>query len=263
MEYNQSTVNYWKAFVLPYTFALEELKTKFEIMNREAQFLEDYNPFEHIKTRLKQPESIIKKLERKNLLPTVENAQTHLQDIIGIRITCCFVEDIYHLKNVIQKREDMEIIEVKDYIANPKKNGYKSLHMIIKYPLSLNSGTKEVFAEIQLRTLAMDFWASLEHKLYYKYEGKIPEYLKDELHDAAMKAEDLDNKMATIRQDIDDIEACSNQLCYHYKKRFSPMRTFFAIYEKFYFISSLSCEPLQFSNHPLLFQLHTVLFSEE
>ncbi len=81
--------------------------------------------------------------------------------------------------------------------------------MIIKYPLSLNSGTKEVFAEIQLRTLAMDFWASLEHKLYYKYEGKIPEYLKDELHDAAMKAEDLDNKMATIRQDIDDIEACS------------------------------------------------------
>ncbi|MGQ0517489.1 GTP pyrophosphokinase, partial [Bacillus sp. D-CC] len=92
-------VNYWKAFVLPYTFALEELKTKFEIMNREAQFLEDYNPFEHIKTRLKQPESIIKKLERKNLLPTVENAQTHLQDIIGIRITCCFVEDIYHLND--------------------------------------------------------------------------------------------------------------------------------------------------------------------
>ena len=212
MEYNQSTVNYWKAFVLPYTFALEELKTKFEIMNREAQFLEDYNPFEHIKTRLKQPESIIKKLERKNLLPTVENAQTHLQDIIGIRITCCFVEDIYHLKEVIQKREDMEIIEVKDYIANPNQNGYKSLHMIIKYPLSLNSGTKEVFAEIQLRTLAMDFWASLEHKLYYKYEGKIPEYLKDELHDAAMKAEDLDNKMATIRQDIDDIEACSDQI---------------------------------------------------
>ena len=112
----------------------------------------------------------------------------------------------------------MEIIEVKDYIANPKQNGYKSLHMIIKYPLSLNSGTKEVFAEIQLRTLAMDFWASLEHKLYYKYEGKIPEYLKDELHDAAMKAEDLDNKMATIRQDIDDIGHAQIKLCYHYKK---------------------------------------------
>lgn len=157
MEYNQSTVNYWKAFVLPYTFALEELKTKFEIMNREAQFLEDYNPFEHIKTRLKQPESIIRKLERKNLSPTVENAQTQLQDIIGIRITCCFVEDIYHLKEVIENRGDMEIVEVKDYIANPKGNGYKSLHMIIKYPLSLNSGTKDVFAEIQLRTLAMDF----------------------------------------------------------------------------------------------------------
>ena len=105
----------------------------------------------------------------------------------------------------------------KDYIANPKRNGYK-VYMIIKYPLSLNSGTKDVFAEIQLRTLAMDFWASLEHKLYYKYEGKIPEYLKDELHDAAMKAEDLDNKMATIRQDIDDIEACSNQIMLHYKK---------------------------------------------
>lgn len=106
----------------------------------------------------------------------------------------------------------MEIVEVKDYIANPKQNGYKSLHMIIKYPLALNSGTKDVFAEIQLRTLAMDFWASLEHKLYYKYEGNIPDYLKSELHDAAIKAEELDNKMATIRQDIDEIEACSQQI---------------------------------------------------
>ncbi|WP_440602554.1 GTP pyrophosphokinase [Bacillus sp. GB_SG_008] len=212
MEYNQTTVDYWKAFVLPYTFALEELKTKFEIMNREAQFLEDYNPFEHIKTRLKQPKSIIKKLERKNLGPTVENAQHHLFDIIGIRITCCFVEDIYYLKNLIEKRTDMEIIEVKDYIAMPKPNGYKSLHMIIKYPLVLNSGTQDVFAEIQLRTLAMDFWASLEHKMYYKYEGNIPEYLKQELHDAAMKAEELDNKMASIRQDIDDIESCSERI---------------------------------------------------
>ncbi|MEI4829362.1 GTP pyrophosphokinase family protein [Bacillus sp. FJAT-53711] len=212
MEFNQTTVDYWKAFVLPYTFALEELKTKFEIMNREAQFLEDYNPFEHIKTRLKQPKSIIKKLERKNLVPTVENAQQHLFDIIGIRITCCFVEDIYYLKNLIEKRTDMEIIEVKDYIATPKPNGYKSLHMIIKYPLVLNSGTQNVFAEIQLRTLAMDFWASLEHKMYYKYEGNIPEYLKQELHDAAMKAEELDNKMASIRQDIDEIESCSERI---------------------------------------------------
>ena len=212
MEFNQTTVDYWKAFVLPYTFALEELKTKFEIMNREAQFLEDYNPFEHIKTRLKQPKSIIKKLERKNLVPTVENAQQHLFDIIGIRITCCFVEDIYYLKNLIEKRTDMEIIEVKDYIATPKPNGYKSLHMIIKYPLVLNAGTQDVFAEIQLRTLAMDFWASLEHKMYYKYEGNIPEYLKQELHDAAMKAEELDNKMASIRQDIDEIESCSERI---------------------------------------------------
>ncbi|MCM3735559.1 GTP pyrophosphokinase family protein [Bacillus cytotoxicus] len=212
MNYNQTTVNYWKAFVLPYTFALEELKIKFEIMNREAQFLEDYNPFEHIKTRLKQPKSIIKKLERKSLIPTVENAQRHLFDIIGIRITCCFVEDIYYLKKLIEKRTDMEIIEVKDYIKSPKPNGYKSLHMIIKYPLALNSGTQDVFAEIQLRTLAMDFWASLEHKMYYKYEGNIPEYLKNELHDAAMKAEELDNKMASIRQDIDEIEACSERI---------------------------------------------------
>ncbi|MGF9963249.1 GTP pyrophosphokinase [Bacillus rhizoplanae] len=212
MEFNQTTVDYWKAFVLPYTFALEELKTKFEIMNREAQFLEDYNPFEHIKTRLKQPKSIIKKLERKNLAPTVENAQHQLFDIIGIRITCCFVEDIYYLKNLIEKRTDMEIVEVKDYIEKPKPNGYKSLHMIIKYPLVLNSGTQDVFAEIQLRTLAMDFWASLEHKMYYKYEGNIPEYLKQELHDAAMKAEELDNKMASIRQDIDEIESCSERI---------------------------------------------------
>ena len=127
----------------------------------------------------------------------------------------------------------MEIIEVKDYIANPKQNGYKSLHMIIKYPLSLNSGTKEVFAEIQLRTLAMDFWASLEHKLYYKYEGKIPEYLKDELHDAAMKAEDLDNKMATIRQDIDDIEHAQIKLCYHYKKVLANENLFALFTESF------------------------------
>ena len=238
-------------------------------MNREAQFLEDYNPFEHIKTRLKQPESIIKKLERKSLLPTVENAQTHLQDIIGIRITCCFVEDIYHLKEVIQKREDMEVIEVKDYIANPKQK-YKSLHMIIKYPLSLNSGTKDVFAEIQLRTLAMDFWASLEHKLYYKYEGKIPEYLKDELHDADKLLKILIIKWLQSVKILMILRHAQIKLCYHYKKVLANENLFSTILGSTtptlikvsrYF--SLLFEPLQSSIYPLLFQGHTVLSFEE
>ena len=125
----------------------------------------------------------------------------------------------------------MEVIEVKDYIANPKRNGYKSLHMIIKYPLSLNSGTKDVFAEIQLRTLAMDFWASLEHKLYYKYEGKIPEYLKDELHDAAMKAEDLDNKMAQSVKILMILRHAQIKLCYHYKKVLANENLFLPFWE--------------------------------
>ena len=163
----------------------------------------------------------------------------------------------------------MEVIEVKDYIANPKRNGYKSLHMIIKYPLSLNSGTKDVFAEIQLRTLAMDFWASLEHKLYYKYEGKIPEYLKDELHDATMKAEDRIIKWPQFVKILMILRHVQIKLCYHYKKVLANENLFISFWKydstliKVSRYFSLLFEPLQSSIYPLLFQGHTVLSFEE
>ncbi|PLR82183.1 GTP pyrophosphokinase [Bacillus canaveralius] len=201
-----NTENEWNSFLLPYTFAMAELKTKISIMNQEANLLKYYNPIEHINIRLKELESILNKLERKNLEPTLENAEKYLHDIIGIRITCCFEEDIYYMANLLKKRADLKVVELKDYIKNPKPNGYKSLHVIVKIPLVLSTRQKDIFAEIQLRTLAMDFWASLEHKLYYKHEGNIPDYLKHDLYEAAQAAATLDKRMNIIRKEINNIQ---------------------------------------------------------
>jgi len=193
----------WKNNLIVYRFALEEVNTKLKILNEEFQFIHNHNPIEHIKSRIKDPRGIMVKLSRKGLDITVENAKEHIHDIAGVRITCSFISDIYDIYEMLKKQSDIKIVEVKDYIENPKPNGYKSLHLIVKIPVFLSNGMEEVFVEVQIRTIAMDFWASLEHKIYYKFDKGIPNHLLAELKEAADAAHELDIKMKKIKDRVD------------------------------------------------------------
>lgn len=197
----------WKDVFLPYKFAMDQLSTTIAHINEEALHGHDYNPIEHIKTRLKTPESIITKLQRKGFPVEVASAGEHLYDIVGVRIICSFLSDIDDLYELLRKRQDMRIMEVRDYIRNPKPNGYRSLHLIVEVPVILSRGTKHVYAEIQLRTLGMDFWASLEHKIFYKYNKDIPDRLKQELLEAANLTVQLDAKMKAISDEIGHLDS--------------------------------------------------------
>lgn len=189
-------------FMMAYKFALDEMATKVRILKEEFQILHEYNPIEHVNTRLKSPESILKKISKRNLPYTLDAIKENLMDIAGIRIICSFVSDIYRLKEMFERQSDLEVVEVKDYIAEPKSNGYQSLHMILKVPVFLSDREEHVCVELQIRTIAMDFWASLEHKIYYKYNKQIPERLTDELKEAAIAATQLDYKMENLNQEI-------------------------------------------------------------
>lgn len=188
--------------MLLYKFALDEITTKVNILQEEFQLIHEYNPIEHVNTRVKSPESILKKVHKKNLPFTIQSIQEHIHDIAGIRIICSFGSDIYRIADMILSQEDIEVIEVKDYIEHPKPNGYQSLHIIMKIPVFMTYGEEHVFVEMQIRTIAMDFWASLEHKIYYKYNKKVPSYLTDELREAAKAAAHLDRKMEKINNEI-------------------------------------------------------------
>lgn len=198
-----SEINEWKNNLIIYRFALEEINTKLKILNEEFQFIHNHNPIEHIKSRIKDPRGIMIKLQRKGLDITVDNAKKHIHDIAGVRITCSFISDIYDIYQLLEKQDDITVIKVKDYIKNPKPNGYKSLHLIIRTPVYLSTGMEEVFVEIQIRTIAMDFWASLEHKIYYKFDKGVPTHLLDELKEAADAAHELDIKMKKIKDRVD------------------------------------------------------------
>ncbi|WP_338451159.1 GTP pyrophosphokinase family protein [Niallia oryzisoli] len=202
-EILQSNLLEWKEHLFVYKFALEEINTKLKILNEEYQYIHNHNPIEHMKSRIKSPASIAKKLQRKGLEITVGNAIEQIHDIAGVRITCSFISDIYTMFDAICRQDDIEVIRVKDYIKKPKANGYKSLHLIVKIPVFLSNDVKKVKVEIQIRTIAMDFWASLEHKIYYKFEKEIPEELQLELKKAADAAHFLDEKMKKIRDDVD------------------------------------------------------------
>lgn len=188
--------------MLLYKFALDEISTKVSILQEEFQLIHEYNPIEHVNTRVKSPKSIFKKLHKRNLPLSLQSIQENIHDIAGIRIICSFVSDIYRISNMIQSQEDIEVIEIKDYIENPKPNGYQSLHIIMKIPVFMTYGEEHVFVEMQIRTIAMDFWASLEHKIYYKYNKKVPTRLTDELKQAAHAAAHLDRKMEKLNKEI-------------------------------------------------------------
>jgi putative GTP pyrophosphokinase len=185
-----------------YDSALKEISTKIEILNNEFVHIYNYNPIEHIKSRLKTPDSIVKKLKRYGYDVTIDNMVEKLNDIAGIRIICSFTSDIYQIAEMITKQSDVTVLYVKDYIKYPKPNGYKSYHMVITIPIYLTDGPVDTKVEIQIRTIAMDFWASLEHKIYYKFEGNAPAYLQQELKACADVVNMLDGKMFSLNQAI-------------------------------------------------------------
>ena len=192
----------WRDLLLVHQFALDELRTKLNILDEEFRYIHDYNPIEHIRSRVKKVASIKEKLQRRGFEPTVENARAEIFDIAGIRIICAFTADIYKIVELLDMQSDLQIVDVKDYIQSPKDNGYKSLHVHIEYPVFLSSGKVPVRVEIQLRTIAMDFWASIEHKIYYKYREDAPEAIQERLKECADMISQLDNQMYMLKEEI-------------------------------------------------------------
>ncbi len=199
---NKDQVDQWKSTMFLYSSALKSINTKIEILNNEFIQLYNYNPIEHVTSRLKTPQSIVKKLKSKGREVDIENMVEHVNDIAGIRIICSFMSDIYPIADMIAKQADITVLYVKDYIKNPKENGYKSYHMVVTIPVYLSDGKIETKVEIQIRTIAMDFWASLEHKIAYKFEGHAPDYIEAELKDCADMVHMLDAKMYSLNQAI-------------------------------------------------------------
>ena len=200
----QSYTQPYRELMSYYRCAMMEVETKFNVLNEELSLQYDRNPIESIKTRLKSPESIAEKLQRRGFPLTVESIEENLNDIAGVRVICSFPSDIYQLADAFLKQDDITLLQRKDYIAEPKPNGYRSLHLIVQVPIFLQNTKKLVYVEVQFRTIAMDFWASLEHKLQYK--KNIPEsqakFLKDELYDCAQQSAALDKRMQNIRNII-------------------------------------------------------------
>lgn len=191
-----------------YRCVIMEIETKFFVLNEELSLEYDRNPIETIKTRLKSWDSLIKKMRSKNLPITLESLEENISDVAGIRVICSFQEDIYRLAESFLRQDDVKLIEKKDYIINPKPNGYRSLHLIVEVPIFLQNETRLMKAEVQFRTIAMDFWASLEHKLRYKknISDADAEMLADELLICSQMSAELDERMQTVKNKISAAE---------------------------------------------------------
>ncbi|MCR5467877.1 MAG: GTP pyrophosphokinase family protein [Lachnospiraceae bacterium] len=195
-------VESWEESMLLYHSALKKMQTKLEILNDEFQHVHQYNPLEYVKARVKSPTSIAKKLKRHGKEINIVNMLQYVNDIAGMRIVCSFTTDIYRIADMIGRQNDITVISVKDYIRNPKPSGYKSYHMIVTIPVFLSDKTEQVKVEIQIRTMAMDFWASLEHKIFYKFEGDAPDYISRDLRDCSEIVSMLDDKMLQLNEAI-------------------------------------------------------------
>lgn len=183
--------------------ALREIETKLNVLNDEFSLQYNHNPIETIKTRVKDPISIVEKMQRKGIKPTIENIENCLNDIAGIRVICSFPEDIYAIADMLIRQDDITLIAKKDYIANPKPNGYRSLHLILEIPIFLSTGKKPMRVEVQFRTIAMDFWASLDHKMKYKKNVENAEEIVAELRMCAEAINQIDYRMQDIRNRIE------------------------------------------------------------
>ncbi|ABJ68257.1 GTP pyrophosphokinase family protein [Pediococcus pentosaceus] len=190
----------WDTFLLPYSQAVSELKVKLRGMR--TQFLKngEESPIEFVTGRVKPVESIKEKMVRRQVLE--ERIEQDMQDIAGVRVMCQFVEDIYEVVDLIRKRTDMTVIEERDYVENEKPSGYRSYHIVVEYPVQMMNGQKKILAEIQVRTLEMNFWATIEHSLNYKFDGEFPKELRTRLQKASVKSYELDKEMSEIRKQI-------------------------------------------------------------
>ena len=192
----------WTRMLLMSKFGIDEIQTKLNIINDEYHFLHAYNPIEHITSRNKSPQNIMEKLRRMGLEPTLENAKEYLNDIGGIRVICSTIQDVYTIAEQLSKQNDVTVLTIKDYIKHPKPNGYRSYHMIIEIPVFLTDRVTPVRIEIQIRTVAMDLWASLEHKIYYKSGITIPQELQDKIKQTADDMALIDERLCEIKSEI-------------------------------------------------------------
>lgn len=190
----------WNLFLLPYEQAVEELKVKFRTLRSELKTRQSYAPIEFVTGRVKRISSILEKAKLLNV--PMDKLEEGIEDIAGIRIMCQFVEDIRIVADSIRTRKDLKLVYEKDYITNYKESGYRSYHMIVEYPVQTALGLKKVLAEVQIRTLAMNFWATIEHSLNYKYKDSLPDHVRDRLRKAAEAAYRLDEEMSSIRKEI-------------------------------------------------------------
>ncbi|MFF3026139.1 MULTISPECIES: GTP pyrophosphokinase family protein [Microbacterium] len=192
----------FQRFLREYEFGMREVETKISILRDEFTHDHAYNPIEHVKSRVKSPDSIVEKIARKGIEePDFDRIREEITDIAGVRVTCSFIADVYRLFDLLTAQDDITVRIVKDYIKNPKPNGYKSLHAILEVPVFLSTGALSVPVEVQFRTIAMDFWASLEHKIYYKFSNQVPSHLVDSLTDAADAAAELDSRMERLHRE--------------------------------------------------------------
>jgi putative GTP pyrophosphokinase len=189
-------------FMMSYKFATDEMMTKINILKEEFSSIHDYSPIHQVASRLKSPEGILKKALRTGCPIALDEIRDHIQDIAGIRITCSFVSDTYQVCDMLTSQQDVTVLKVKDYIATPKPNGYRSLHLLVAVPVFMSDRVQPVTVEIQIRTIAMDFWASLEHKTYYKYAGSVPPALLADLTRAADDASRLDVEMERLHDQV-------------------------------------------------------------
>lgn len=185
-----------------YRCAMMEIETKFNVLNEEFSLQHDRNPISSVKCRLKSPGSIVNKIKKNGLPYNLEAVEEHIRDVAGVRVCCAFIEDVYMLADALLNQDDVVLIEKKDYIANPKPNGYRSLHLIVEIPIFLANEKRKMKVEIQLRTIAMDFWASLEHQLRYKKDFEFTQSMADELLSCAELSAALDRKMDALRDQV-------------------------------------------------------------
>lgn len=198
----QSSFNGFEKFMMMYSCAIKEVTTKFEVMNADFSVAYNRNPIEMIKSRVKKPRSIIEKLQRKNYALTMDSILDNLNDVAGVRVICSFIDDIYDVAQRFANQDDITVVEIKDYIKNPKSNGYRSYHMIIEIPVFFADTKRNMRVEIQFRTIAMDFWASLEHKMKYKKSVSEAKLLEEELKECADIIAKTDMRMQRINAKI-------------------------------------------------------------
>ena len=192
----------YREMIMRYECALLEIKTKLEVLNNEISVRYRRNPIDFIKSRIKSPQSILKKMKRQGLDVTVENVEKYINDIAGVRVICSFIDDIYEIAHMLGCQDDITVIKVKDYIKNPKPNGYRSYHMIVEIPVFFSDSKTPMKVEIQIRTIAMDFWASEEHDLKYKNENTDTEEIEKELLECAEEINKIDLRMQHIRDKV-------------------------------------------------------------